>query len=379
MRNFVDDQLRRNVGLRQQHQPGITYDFIYADAFNDFSIPCHLTTLEFLQKTHDLLSDDGVFQANIIDIYPRTEYPGQRVGVAEVEYRGRLPSGVLPGEPKREKPLPAATAFAPLEIMELLTNHYRLSTKRILMPSEIGRLMSVNWPIVTSNRDYDVTKGVAPDIDTQLERENWRTSIESLASAARKKVPYRGTIPAELQLTEGPLKEWTSAPAPFEFVESFRLDETTSVLGFRGRLSPESVERLIRLDPQNTAWLEAVSAAAAKSGENLGGAFMGRYIATAAKVFPNVYVFSTSKGQPDGGRDTFVMVCSRRPLDLTAIAKTGDWSTGPFASLETKPESGEPALSGQMSSVLALADGKILTDDFAPVDNLLAPVFSGQE
>ena len=32
-----------------------------------------------------------------------------------------------------------------------------------------------------------------------------------------------------------------------------------------------------------------------------------------------------------------------------------------------------------MSAVLALSEGHLLTDDFAPVDNLLRPVFAEQE
>ena len=73
------------------------------------------------------------------------------------------------------------------------------------------------------------------------------------------------------------------------------------------------------------------------------------------------------------------MVCSRQPIDLTSLDDTGDWKGGPFASLQTESGKTEPTLSGQMSAVLALSEGQILTDDFAPVDNLLVPVFMSQE
>ncbi len=43
------------------------YDLIVGDAFNDYSVPYHLTTLEFNQQLHDLLSDDGIYLVNIID------------------------------------------------------------------------------------------------------------------------------------------------------------------------------------------------------------------------------------------------------------------------------------------------------------------------
>lgn len=43
------------------------YDVILGDAFNDLSIPWHLTTLEFTQKLRDSLKPNGFFLANIID------------------------------------------------------------------------------------------------------------------------------------------------------------------------------------------------------------------------------------------------------------------------------------------------------------------------
>lgn len=43
------------------------YDFIFGDAFNDLSIPYHLTTREFAQQMKALLKPDGFLIANLID------------------------------------------------------------------------------------------------------------------------------------------------------------------------------------------------------------------------------------------------------------------------------------------------------------------------
>jgi spermidine synthase len=43
------------------------YDLIVGDAFNDFSVPYHLTTVEFNQLVADHLTDDGIYMINIID------------------------------------------------------------------------------------------------------------------------------------------------------------------------------------------------------------------------------------------------------------------------------------------------------------------------
>jgi spermidine synthase len=47
------------------------YDFIFGDAFNDLSIPYHLTTKEFTMQLKSLLKPDGILMANIIDSFKK--------------------------------------------------------------------------------------------------------------------------------------------------------------------------------------------------------------------------------------------------------------------------------------------------------------------
>jgi spermidine synthase len=47
------------------------YDFIFGDAFNDLSIPYHLTTKEFAQELKRLLKPDGLYLANVIDNFKK--------------------------------------------------------------------------------------------------------------------------------------------------------------------------------------------------------------------------------------------------------------------------------------------------------------------
>ena len=56
------------------------YDLIFGDAFNDFSVPWHLTTREFNEKIAKMLGPDGVYMINIIDVYESD---------AKAEERGR--------------------------------------------------------------------------------------------------------------------------------------------------------------------------------------------------------------------------------------------------------------------------------------------------
>lgn len=44
-----------------------SYDLIIGDAFNDVSVPYHLTTLEFNEMVRSLLREDGIYAVNVVD------------------------------------------------------------------------------------------------------------------------------------------------------------------------------------------------------------------------------------------------------------------------------------------------------------------------
>lgn len=70
-RNFVDDRLRE-IAVADSPRPAeapALYDFVYGDAFSDFSIPFHLTTYEFNEKVKRLMAPEGVYMQNVIDIF----------------------------------------------------------------------------------------------------------------------------------------------------------------------------------------------------------------------------------------------------------------------------------------------------------------------
>ncbi len=51
-----------------------SFDFIFGDAFNDLSIPYHLTTKEFAMQLKKLLKPDGLILANVIDSFKKGEF-----------------------------------------------------------------------------------------------------------------------------------------------------------------------------------------------------------------------------------------------------------------------------------------------------------------
>ncbi len=92
------------------------------------------------------------------------------------------------------------------------------------------------------------------------------------------------------------------------------------------------------------------------------GRFVGAMINTLARTFPHVYVFSAVPGGPSDAdaRDTFVVLGSLKPLNTSSSA---------YEALD------RIMLTEDHLAVLReRSKGLVLTDDFAPVDNLLAPV-----
>jgi hypothetical protein len=183
--------------------------------------------------------------------------------------------------------------------------------------------------------------------------------------------------------------DWETASAPFHNLEVRRIDHLPEpgaknprvggvLLGWRGVMSDADRERLLQSAGDNAELRQAVDGLAAASRKQKAGRFLGSYSLTASKVFPCIYVFSSNEDQPSALRDTFVVACSRRPLDLSKLYQSGGyWRGRPFGWIETGAD-GTQQLFGQMDAVLALARDLELTDDFAPVDNLLVPVFVDQ-
>jgi spermidine synthase len=78
-RNHVDNLL---MAMQEGQNVG-DFDFVYGDAFNHYSPPYHLTTHEFNEKVRRLMADDGMFFANVIDIYRSGRFLGAMLNTFE--------------------------------------------------------------------------------------------------------------------------------------------------------------------------------------------------------------------------------------------------------------------------------------------------------
>lgn len=354
-RQVIDDLLRENRQRAARNEPAVTYDFIYGDAFNDFSVPWHLTTREFQEKLRDLLSPEGVVQFNLIDIYPRTEFPGRPAAQAEIVYHNFLPPGLLKqGDHPSNQFVPAVPRFGKIEVNQLAAGQFKLRASEVLS---------------------DFQRKILLDLDRS--HEPWGKAVHALVNATRQSAPIEGDVPNVLIPKQITPRVWTMSEGPFPALELEQTETGKYVLGYRGVMPDKIRDDLIALAADDAGWRTAITEMQTRSRRQQPGRFLGRFAYTSSLVFPNLYLFGTSSHQASVTRDTFVIVCSQKPLNLDRLDQTGYWSWKPFAAVETTGEN-ERKMSGQMESVLAMAGGRELTDDFSPVENLLLPIFADQ-
>jgi hypothetical protein len=111
--------------------------------------------------------------------------------------------------------------------------------------------------------------------------------------------------------------------------------------------------------------------AAAKAKALRYGGFVGAWTRTAKLTFPHVYIFGTDNTPGSGLRETFVVVASMQPLDLKDLGTRADDPKFYTKSTRTEPKPYGPE---DEAAVDVRSRKIILTDDYAPVENLLAPV-----
>ncbi|HTM69077.1 MAG TPA: fused MFS/spermidine synthase [Candidatus Binatia bacterium] len=108
------------------------------------------------------------------------------------------------------------------------------------------------------------------------------------------------------------------------------------------------------------------------------GQVLGSFIDTLSQVFPHVEVAPLQSGWKDAGRNTFVIIASNEPVSR---AEWHDSATVAFETRLSPPiitpqEQVEMLFSAdETKDFLSTHHHVSLTDDYVPVDNLIAPVF----
>ena len=98
------------------------------------------------------------------------------------------------------------------------------------------------------------------------------------------------------------------------------------------------------------------------------GRFLRSMVHTLRLTFPFVYVMRNDSNWENDDRYTFVVAASARPVD------SADLVAANLAAGRERPAT-QFMPGAELESWLADGDKTILTDDFAPVDGMLAPLY----
>lgn len=145
------------------------YDVIFLDAYNDLTVPYHLTTYEFLSLLRDLLTENGIILSNIIDNFRKGEFlPSYLKTLEKVFGEGRV--FLLSVSPKFED-LKISTFIVlaskgDLNIRDLdryLMAHRRKGrTRTALVPEEMVKEMLKRRALVLTDDFCPVDNLIAP-------------------------------------------------------------------------------------------------------------------------------------------------------------------------------------------------------------------------
>jgi spermidine synthase len=108
------------------------------------------------------------------------------------------------------------------------------------------------------------------------------------------------------------------------------------------------------------------------------GHFVRAYVSTLEQVFEHIYIAPIGGEVGTVDRQTFVIVAAQHPMPIGDDAPTKDGAASAGDGTLSFPQSLRDAFLSQdeWQGYLNRGIAIILTDDFVPVDNLLAPVFS---
>ena len=152
IRTFNEDA--RWFAMREPDQP---YDAIFIDAFNDLSVPYHLTTREFTAQLRRHLAPDGALVVNLIDDYQGGRFLASYVKTLESVFgEGRVSIAMELAEDMKSD----RSTFVVIASAEPVAAH--LAGDYILPPADLRRYLARRRAIVLTDDHAPVDNFLAP-------------------------------------------------------------------------------------------------------------------------------------------------------------------------------------------------------------------------
>ena len=148
-RNRVDELFGRRGGIA----PEGGFDLVYNDAFNHYSPPFHLTTLEYVRKLRALMSDDSVFLANTIDIFRSGRFLGAMINTVEEVFPYVYTFCTSPGGPTDEDERDTFVVAGSTRLLPVQNLDYLVYSASLLTPFDSALLRRRSGGLVLTD-DY---------------------------------------------------------------------------------------------------------------------------------------------------------------------------------------------------------------------------------
>jgi spermidine synthase len=145
-------------------EPTQAYDLILGDAFNDYSVPYHLTTLEFNRRVRKWLSPDGLYMINMID-GQRHDFLRAFVYTLQQTFQHVY---VIPAHPSwRESPrmtyvLIATDTLIDFSSIEVLIGNESAAASLSLSDEQVNALLTEGRAVLLTDQHAPVEQMLAP-------------------------------------------------------------------------------------------------------------------------------------------------------------------------------------------------------------------------
>ncbi|MFH1371314.1 MAG: fused MFS/spermidine synthase [Planctomycetota bacterium] len=192
-RNYVDGLLEKQRNGGQTYQ----YDFIYEDAFNDYSVPYQLVTREFNDKIARILADDGVYVLNLIDTYNSALFLGAVVNTlqetfphvyvtAEQAFNSSVRQTFVVAAAKKPFDIKAVEGKIKLKLWhpnEAEMEHFRNRSSGIVLTDNYAPVENLLAPVVRQSSREMLARRYLDDAKSLKAEGKWYRSIKAFENA----------------------------------------------------------------------------------------------------------------------------------------------------------------------------------------------------
>jgi tetratricopeptide (TPR) repeat protein/MFS family permease len=196
-RNYVDELLNKQHNGEEIPR----YNFIYEDAFNDYSVPFQLVTKEFNDKIAKILTDDGVYMINVIDILDSGQFLGAVINTLEETFpyvHVVVDYATLPSIRETYVLVAAKYYFDPESILSKYDKNLKLwylseSDKNRLKEKSRGIVLTDDYvpvenllvPVACEDAKYKLAQMYVKEAENFSKQAKWRQSIAMYEKAVR--------------------------------------------------------------------------------------------------------------------------------------------------------------------------------------------------